>query len=438
MSSSSANAEAPPIELARVVDDFLRDMLGTFPEYTAAVQTWWQLQSPRAEQIHAVQMHLVARLTPHFFAIMHNQHADVLGESLAATLSHATDFLPGLDFRVLWFDAGMTEASQRSMWTHLQLMQMALMPAEAGDFAAQFFDTDHVREMMKSIQEMEFDMSPEMETVLQEAMAMDDIPVMDDSDSDSESESDTAAAAAAASAAAPAMDDEFDDLFPPDAEAKAGESPADWFKTLMSGKMKGKLDKLMKGSLGRVAKQMMDAVVREMDASSAEELMSRVQSDTTLIKPMFVCFHNQLKEALRNKQLGAKQLAEGVKFFKSIVKDFPGLQNMVKTAMAKMGVNMDDVFSAATGAGGGGGSAAAFQETMRKEGVAADIRRRHEQRVRKQMEKQMQAQAAAAVAAQQQSQAMSEEDLIAYFATNSNSNNNNSNKKKKSTSREKK
>jgi hypothetical protein len=103
-----------PANLPKIVDDFLKDLNLTFPEYSAM----WTSQ-PSMGQLF---QHFKTIFPPLFFDILY-QNEDIFADGNPAN----THFLPNVDFRTLMNDPTVSANTRQSIWKYLQLIMFSIM-----------------------------------------------------------------------------------------------------------------------------------------------------------------------------------------------------------------------------------------------------------------------------------------------------------------------
>jgi hypothetical protein len=122
-----------PDGFVKIINDFVTDILTTFPEYTNIVKTWWNINEILSEQTLANQTlilkHCVKVFPERFFDIL-NKNTDIFLD----TSSVNTEFLPGVVFKYLW-KCDISEKTRETIWKYLQLILFSIVdnPNDMGD-----------------------------------------------------------------------------------------------------------------------------------------------------------------------------------------------------------------------------------------------------------------------------------------------------------------
>jgi len=135
-----------PAEFNKIINDFISDIVTTFPEYSGLIKRWWTRTTvsvedetnPRAKaEIAFVFRHCVKVLPERFFDILY-KNADIFKEDSAIN----TEFLPGIVFKQLWA-CDISDNTRETIWKYLQLVLFSVIgsvhnSAELGDTAKLF------------------------------------------------------------------------------------------------------------------------------------------------------------------------------------------------------------------------------------------------------------------------------------------------------------
>ena len=125
-----------PSNLRSIITDFTADLSVVFPEYAFMWSKWATESDAEYEKLHA---HCLAVYPERFFDIMYT-NADIF----EAGSKMVVDFLPDVDFRILFNCPGVSEKTKTSIWKYLQLILFTVLgsvndPKRFGD-AANIFE----------------------------------------------------------------------------------------------------------------------------------------------------------------------------------------------------------------------------------------------------------------------------------------------------------
>ena len=107
------------IEFKKLIDDFVKDMRVTFPEYGAVLNKWHSTWSDI--KIHA---HCKAVYKSHYHAILYRT------ETLFQNFEINTEFLPGVSFAFLWQFEDLEDTHKGMIWNYLQMVMISVMTKE--------------------------------------------------------------------------------------------------------------------------------------------------------------------------------------------------------------------------------------------------------------------------------------------------------------------
>ena len=138
-----------PSNLRSIITDFTTDLSVVFPEYAFMWSKWSSASDAEYEKLYA---HCLAIYPERFFDIMYT-NADIFD----AGSKHNVDFLPNVDFRILFNCPGVSEKTKTSIWKYLQLILFTAVgsvndPKRFGD-AANIFEAMDENELQSKMAE---------------------------------------------------------------------------------------------------------------------------------------------------------------------------------------------------------------------------------------------------------------------------------------------
>ncbi|NBR16280.1 MAG: hypothetical protein EBU01_17120, partial [Crocinitomicaceae bacterium] len=157
-----------PEEFHRVIKDFVRDIKGTFPEYTPFISKWWRYEESNEGETETEsekeiknkkQQDCVAFLfkfclkkyPPRFFEILY-QNADIFKEDSDTD----TEFLPFIHFKNLW-QCDISDKTRETIWKYLQLILFSVVGSmnnrDAFGDTAKLFDTVNEDDFKSKLEE---------------------------------------------------------------------------------------------------------------------------------------------------------------------------------------------------------------------------------------------------------------------------------------------
>jgi len=145
-----------PDEFYKIINDFVIDILTTFPEYAGIVSRWWShgkvgnSDKKEAECLAAFR-HCVKVFPERFFDILYKNPEIFKEES-----EENTEFLPGIVFKLLWSD-NISDTTRATIWKYLQLVLFSVIgsvhtSSDLGD-TAKLFEAINEDELKNKLQE---------------------------------------------------------------------------------------------------------------------------------------------------------------------------------------------------------------------------------------------------------------------------------------------
>ena len=144
-----------PDEFYKIINDFITDMLITFPEYSGIISRWWnpneiEMEAKEAECL-LVFRHCVKVFPERFFDILY-KNAEIFNFSSEEN----TEFLPGIVFKLLW-SYNISDSTRETIWKYLQLILFSVIgsvhnSSELGD-TAKLFEAINEEELKNKLQE---------------------------------------------------------------------------------------------------------------------------------------------------------------------------------------------------------------------------------------------------------------------------------------------
>jgi hypothetical protein len=142
-----------PDEFYKIVNDFVIDILTTFPEYSGIISRWWNPTKPENKEAEclAVFRHCIKVFPERFFDILYKNQDIFKAES-----EENTEFLPGIVFKLLWSD-NISDTTRETIWKYLQLILFSVIGSvhntrDLGD-TAKLFEAINEDELKNKLQE---------------------------------------------------------------------------------------------------------------------------------------------------------------------------------------------------------------------------------------------------------------------------------------------
>jgi len=166
MSDSSDNPKSVeelkvPDEFYKIINDFITDILTTFPEYSGIISRWWNPEEIEMEakdtECLFVFRHCIKVFPERFFDILY-KNTEIFSE----TSEENTEFLPGIVFKLIW-SYNISDTTRETIWKYLQLILFSVIgsvhsTSELGD-TAKLFEAINEEELKNKLQEAMENMS---------------------------------------------------------------------------------------------------------------------------------------------------------------------------------------------------------------------------------------------------------------------------------------
>jgi len=129
-----------PTEFSKIINDFIADIVTTFPEYSGLIKRWWSVDADEARkqrELTFVFRHCVKTIPERFFDILY-KNAEIFADDSDSN----TEFLPGIVFKQLW-KCDISDTTRETIWKYLQLILFSVIgtvnnSSELGDTAKLF------------------------------------------------------------------------------------------------------------------------------------------------------------------------------------------------------------------------------------------------------------------------------------------------------------
>jgi hypothetical protein len=145
----------PPDEFYKIINDFIADILTTFPEYSGLISKWWNRpsndESNKEKEVLFVFRHCIKVFPERFFDILY-KNPEIFSEESEVS----TEFLPGIVFKQLW-NCDISDSTRETIWKYLQLILFSVIgtvhtTSALGD-TAKLFEAIDEEELKKKLQE---------------------------------------------------------------------------------------------------------------------------------------------------------------------------------------------------------------------------------------------------------------------------------------------
>ena len=292
----------PPMnDFKKIIVDFTKDILTTFPEYKTKLNIHLQTllesedETQTSASLTAVYDHCKSVYPVRFFEILY-QNQELFTDKEKFT---TTEFLPGIHFSELW-NENITETTRNTIWKYLQLVLFTVVSSISD--GASFGDT---AKLFEAIDEDEF------KAKLGETIA--GMQGMFNNSGEGHSEGD-------------APDNiNVDDL----------PNPQD-----IHDHVSGMLD----GKLGKLAKEIAEETAAELNMNmenvgSVNDVFKQLFKNPTKLMGLVKSVGSKLDEKLKSGDINETELLKEASEMVQKMKDMPGMGNL-QSMMSKMGMGM--------------------------------------------------------------------------------------------------
>lgn len=312
----TTESEKQSQSLQKVVSDLVSDLLTTFPELEADLDS--RLASVRAGDSESESA--MESLTQYFNTVFPERFFDILYENESMFDGDETnlEFLPGVDYRVLWRE-NISDATRKTLWRYLQLILFATVSnVSSGD---SFGDT---AKLFEAINEDEF--RRKLEETMSGVQEM-----FDNIDTSREGGVEAGAEGSSSAQRGPVLPD-----------------PEEFHRHVSS---------MMDGKLGTLAKEIAEETAQEWsvdmeNASSVGDVFKKMMKNPTKLMDMVKGVGQKLDERIKSGDIKESELLAEASDLMRKMQDTPGLGNL-QQMLGQMGL------------GGGGGGAKINQGAMR-------------------------------------------------------------------------
>ena len=283
-------------DIKKIVIDFTKDILLTFPEQkdnlNAHLQTLIDLNAADADAdgaLAVVYIHCKKVYPERFFDILY-QNNEVFNKSI--------EFLPGIDFSLLWSDKDLSDKSRETIWKYLQLLLFTLVSTISD--GSSFGDT---AKLFEAIDENEFKQKLE-ETISQ----MQGVFTAGTEDESTEE---------------PAQNINLEDL--PD--------PKDIHEHVTG---------MMNGKLGNLAREIAEETAADLgmdmeNAGSVNDVFKKLFQNPTKLMSLVKSVGSKLDDKLKSGDMKESELLQEASDIMQKMKSMPGMGDL-QSMLAKMGM----------------------------------------------------------------------------------------------------
>jgi hypothetical protein len=404
--SANANADTPrppvpvPENFKNIITDFISSFLTAFPEYTDGVHAFINSASHAQEHItpDAVERlfaHCQSVYPERFFDILY-QNDNIFSPDAAVSNDVSVDFLPGVDFRIVWNLSDISETTKERIWKHLQLITFTIVSGMSQGNVS-FGDT---AKMFEAINEEELRVKLEETMANLQSMFEDtkkggnNNSANTNNNNNNNNNNNTNSDAPDGGGSRYRTGDNSTPL--PDAE-----------------KMHEHLSGLLDGKIGALAKEIAEETVKELDIDVSEEtsvsgVFQKLMKNPGKLAGIVKKVGEKLDKKMKSGDIKESELFKEASDFMSKMKGSggggKGGMGDIAQLLKSMNLNMGDL--GGLGGGGGGGKAKVNLGAMQSQ-LGRNLKMaQNKERMQKKLEEHRAAAAAAAAAAAQQPKQM--------------------------------
>lgn len=305
-------------DFKKIIVDMVKDILTTFPEYETKLNIHLKnittSDNNVIDSVKFVYNHCKNVYPERFFDILY-QNVELFTKK-----GISTEFLPGIDFRLLWKE-NITDNTRETIWKYLQLVLFTIVSTMSD--GKSFGDT---AKLFEAINEEEF--KSKLEDTISQMQKM-----FDNTEGGSGSGGIPGSAGASGPGSANASGINLEDL----------PNPSD---------IQDHVSKLLEGKLGKLAKEIAEETASEMNidmenATSVNDVFKKLFQNPTKLMGLVKNVGSKLDTKMKSGDINESELLKEASDILQNMKNMPGMDNL-QSMMAKMGMNM-------AGGGGGGG-----------------------------------------------------------------------------------
>lgn len=278
---SNNSSEEIPSEFKNLMNDFMGDILTSFPELAPDIEPYSTLDNN--DTLSYLFQHCKTVYPARFFDILYNNESIFTDENIT------TEFLPNIDFSKLWKE-NLTQKTRNIIWKYLQLILFCVIQNVKD---ASYFGNSE--KLFEAIDEDEFKKKI--------AESMDDIGKFFQENGSMFNQKDASG------------NEEFN---MPDSE-----------------KIHDHISGLLKGKLGRLASEIAEETADEMnlDLSGSEnvnDVFSTLFKNPTKLMKMVKSIGSKIDNKIKSGQINEKELMQEAGELMKQMKNMPGMKNMDK------------------------------------------------------------------------------------------------------------
>lgn len=282
---SNNDSEEIPSEFRNLMNDFMGDILTSFPEYASTIEPYSILDDKKT--LTYLFEHCKKVYPTRFFDILYNN------EEMFSDAEVNTEFLPNIDFSTIWKE-NLTDKTRNIIWKYLQLILFCVI--QNVQDASHFGNSE---KLFEAIDEDEFKKKIEE--------SMEDIGK---------------------------FFEENDTMFK---ESKQQDASGNNFNMPMpdSEKLHEHINGLLKGKLGRLASEIAEETATELQvdlsgSSDVNDVFSKLFKNPTKLMKMVKSIGSKIDHKIKSGQINESELMKEAGDLMQQMKNMPGMKNMDK------------------------------------------------------------------------------------------------------------
>jgi hypothetical protein len=386
-------AETVPDNFKKIITDFVSSFLTTFPEYADGMQSFTGCathshDSMTDDAVARLLAHCKAVYPERFFDILY-QNDNIFSPDAAVSNNALVEFLPGIDFRIVWNMSDITDTTKERIWKHLQLITFTIVGSMSpGNLT--FGDT---AKLFEAINE------EELRVKLEETMA--NLQSMFDSGAGASNASESNGSGSGSGNTGTADNSDG---------ASGSSCPRSGSGVPDAEKMHEHLSGLLDGKIGALAKEIAEETVKELDIDVSEEssvsgVFQKLMKNPGKLAGIVKKVGEKLDKKMKSGDIKESELFKEASDFMTKMKGSGGKGGMgdIAQMLKSMNLNMGDL--AGFGGGGAGGGKTKVNLGAMQSQLGRNFKMaQNKERMQKKLEEHRAAAAAAAAAAEKQQQ----------------------------------
>ena len=311
--SESIESLKIPEEFKKLINDFIVDILNTFPEYEPIIKKWWKTseffdiedQEERENAKNTEHETNIKFIFKYCLSVFPERFLDILYQNIdifSADSGYNTEFLPGISFKYLW-QCDITDKTRETIWKYLQLIMLSLISSIKNKDA--FGDT---ASLFENIDKEEF--KNKLEEILEKMQNLFDIPSQEAND---------------------------------DSSSKSASDGINMENFPNAQDIHGHISSMIEGKLGQMAKEIAEETAKSFDmdglenATNTEDVFKTLLSNPTKLMGLVKNVGEKLDSRLKSGEINEKELFEEATSIMSKMKNMKGMDN-IQSMLSNLGM----------------------------------------------------------------------------------------------------